>query len=87
MRIVSLASNSPKRDIKTSQSISRGKATFYTDRKDPSYTHRQSHNLLSEHKMQSMSRSRMKSRPFTARLTTSPSKDYRTQGSIVKVLH
>mmetsp|Transcript_23305 Transcript_23305/g.20679 ORF Transcript_23305/g.20679 Transcript_23305/m.20679 type:complete len:101 (+) Transcript_23305:928-1230(+) len=87
MRIVSLASTSPNREIHTSHSDRRGKATFYTEGIAPTYSHRKSTNLLSEHKFQSLSRNKKLSRPFTARLTASPSQDYKTSGSIVQVLH
>ena len=96
MRIMSLDGGSPRHNVTTPKFIhSRGKATFYTDRK--SHTSAQSrNNLLHEHKTQSqtilgsLNKSGKRQRPFTAKLT-SPDKT-RTTGddqsaTIIQVMH
>lgn len=81
MRIVSLASNSPERDNYTMRTASRGKATFYTDRKTPSAGGKRRNNLLSEHKLQSKSRNTLRQRPFTAKIGSASTNDYATFGT------
>lgn len=86
MQIISLASDSPRREVVTAQSNNRGKATFYTERKTPSQMKLRSRNLLSEHKAQSKTRSSLKTRPFTARITSAQSKQYQSHTSVLKLL-
>lgn len=76
MQIRSLESPSPRLETTTANTHSKGRATFYSDRKQSSVI-KTRNTLLKEHNSQSKilhSRSNIKRRPFTARLSP-PNRD------------
>ena len=72
MKIMSLESMSPRREDATINSVSKGRATFYTENKSASNL-KSRNTLLREHKSQSkisVFKLNQKKRPFTARLAS-----------------
>lgn len=87
LQIISLASNSPRKDLGSARSYTKGKATFYTESKTPTNIMIKNVNIVKSSKHLNSSRNMQINRPFTAKLFSSEKNPSSSHFSAVKLVH